>query len=87
MDGSYFLIYTTEQGGFFKAPLHKGQVMLYEPEDFDRMVRTRELVLEPLWGNEAAPEPETLYFVALCQVIKNHDFVLGHSRDHFPQGQ
>lgn len=84
MNDTYFLIYTTEEGGYFHVPLSKGMAQIFEPEQFDSLIEAGTIDLTPVWS-DIKLEPEKLAFVALVKVVKNHDFVLGHSRNDFPQ--
>lgn len=76
MNGEHFLIYTTEEGGLFKAQRGVSEA------EYERIKATGEIRYR---GDRAPGEPDIviapLVFIALVRVEKNHDFVLGCARD------
>lgn len=70
MNGENFILWTTEEAGYFKAT--RGT-----REQYDEAVRSGYLKLKGLFGTETIP----VYFVAFGPIEANHDFGLGQSRD------
>lgn len=81
-NGEFFLIYTTESGGFYKTPLTGGKVQRFTREQYEEIKRTREFTYnaEP-WAEVPRMVTEIPHFIALARVEDNHDFLLGRSRD------
>lgn len=72
IDGSYMLVYTTEEGGPLKA-LH------CSADQFDEAVKTGTLETKKI--QDDVPIVVNLAYAALVAVVENHDFILGCSRD------
>jgi hypothetical protein len=80
MNGTHMLIYTTEQGGYFKTPIaSSGEIRLISEEEFDEIRRTREFV-ETDWLTDSSKTVRPS-FIALARIEDNYDFILGCSRD------
>lgn len=73
MNGETFIMYTTEQGGIFKAQFQKTT-----PEEYEKIRSAGELERFDYVAERMVVE--RLAFVALVRVEKNFDFRLGKSR-------
>lgn len=71
LDGTHFLLYTTEEGGAF-------HVTRCTPAEYKNVLLTREVNVN-MFNNAVVTDPA---LVALLAVVEeNHDFILGRSRD------
>lgn len=81
MNGMTMLIYTTEQGGYFKGLVDgKGQITRFSEEEFEALKESRELKVSSFGDG-----PDTFVrpvLIALARIEDNFDFVLGTSREH-----
>lgn len=83
MNGQYFLIYTTEEGGFFKSNITPdGCIVEFDKERFKKLKKTGKYkFLNWLTWKDVEVEPK---LIMLVQVVDNFDFILGAPRDSYP---
>lgn len=76
------LIYTTEDGGFFKSLTDaKGEIRRFSGEEFDELRDTGYLDVTPAdedWRKDR--EIVRPVFIALAEIVDDHDFLIGGSR-------
>lgn len=74
MNGTDFILWTTEQGGYFKAT--KG-----DRAQYDDAVATGTLKIPRPDTDDGKPDEIRFYFIAFGPVVDNYDRGLGCSRD------
>ena len=80
MNGQHMLIYTTEDGGHFRALTRNGEVYKTTREEYDRIVATGEIDVTSPWEHTGSRTVVKPALVMLARVEAHHDFVLGGER-------
>ena len=77
LEEQLFLIYTTEEGGFYKTPVGKGGIRRFTREEYEEIKRTGEFTWNAKpWSEIPCYTTEKPVMIALVRVEDAHDFTV-----------
>ena len=82
MNNNTFLIYTTQEGGFFKTITDNGEIIRFSEEEYEALKESGELDITPPWSHKDDPRQIVKpVLIMLARIEENYDFHLGSSRE------